>query len=188
MDSVAHPDALMEAQLRSQAARRVFESRADAVPWMQDYYDLVELGLSWRQAVWVLWMAQPTDARQPKTQQGLATKVLGLNSDRVIREWRKKMPWLDAKVAELQASVLLKRRADILAALAENAATADYKTFNDRRMALEMLGDYVPREARVNLNVDVGAEDLRDMDTETLLKMREEERRRTRQREDVIDA
>ena len=103
MEAVLNP--LDEAQLKSAAARRLFEASEHADAWLDQYWDLVAEGWSWRQAVYMLWASQP-QPRTPKTQWDLATQVLGLTSDRVIREWRQ-IPGFETRVMKLTASALL---------------------------------------------------------------------------------
>jgi len=45
----------------------------------------------------------------------------------------------------MQARGLWEHRSDVLNTLAEMAARADYKAHNDRKLYLEMTGDYTPR-------------------------------------------
>lgn len=151
---------------RSEEARRIFESTEAAAPWLEDYWALLGEGWSWRQAVYMIWSSVPRDVRWPATQAELATRVLGLTSDRVIREWRDKNPAMDLRIAKLAASVLAKHRAEIYQALVASATNPDGRNHQDRRMALEMLGDYTPRQA---LQVSaVTAEEFRELDTEQL--------------------
>lgn len=144
MEGTINP--LDEAQLRSDAARRVFEASEGAAPWLEDYWALLAEGWSWRQAVYLVWASQPKPTRQPKNQYELATEVLGLTSDRAIRDWRQENPAMEARIARLTASVLSKSRAEIYAALVEAASDPDPRAHSDRRLALEMMGDYVPRQ------------------------------------------
>jgi hypothetical protein len=157
---------LEEAQLRSMEARRVFEATTPIEAWMDDYFTLVEEGWSWRQAVYMLWASQP-QPRTPKTQWELATQILGLASDRVIRDWRSNNPLIDTRIAQLTASALVKARADVFAALIVAATDPSYKGNRDRRLLLEMTGDYVPRQA-----LSIGRPETRaaieEADTETL--------------------
>ena len=157
---------LEEAQLRSMEARRVFEATTPIEAWMDDYFTLVEEGWSWRQAVYMLWASQP-QPRTPKTQWELATQILGLASDRVIRDWRSGNPLIETRVAQLTASALVKARADVFAALIAAATDPSYKGNRDRRLLLEMTGDYVPRQA-----LSIGRPETRaaieEADTETL--------------------
>lgn len=157
---------LEEAQLRSMEARRVFEATTPIEAWMDDYFTLVEEGWSWRQAVYMLWASQP-QPRTPKTQWELATQILGLASDRVIRDWRSGNPLIETRVAQLTASALVKARADVFAALIAAATDPSYKGNRDRRLLLEMTGDYVPRQALTIGRPDTRAA-IEEADTETL--------------------
>lgn len=136
-----------EALQLSQSARHKFESTATAeATWLKDYFELVALGWKWRVAAYIAWAASPREARWPETQELLATQVLGLTSDRMIREWREKNPAIDATIARWKAGPLLKFRAAVLEALGESASDADYKRNPDRKLFLELTGDYVPKQ------------------------------------------
>jgi len=161
MEEMVARDPLTEAQLRSAHARRIFEVDEGYAPWMEDYWRLVGEGWPWRQAVYMLWASLPGDRRQPRTQGELATEVLGLTSDRVIREWKAGNPALDAEIARLSASILSKRRAAIYDALAESASNPSPRANSDRRLALEMMGDYSPK---VGVTVTPGQQAPEDLD------------------------
>lgn len=128
-----------EARLRSEEARKNFEHAGAG----EEYKMLRDEGWPWRQACYIAWASMPKP-RAPKTQEELAINILGLSSDRAINKWRKENPMIDERVALLQGAQLWDSRADIIKALVENASKADYKTHNDRKLALEMLGDYIP--------------------------------------------
>jgi hypothetical protein len=147
-----------EAQRRSLAARVVWEGRSGKLgvtgfspDWFVDYLKLVELGWPWRVACYIAWASSPKSARWPETLQELATQVLGLSSPRVVYIWRQKHATIDQVTAMMQAAPLFEHRADVLKTLAEMAKTPDYKNFNDRKLFLEMIGDYVPKS-----QIDVG--------------------------------
>jgi len=164
----AELDELSEAQLRSREIRRLFELEAEADPWIQDYFELIAEGWPWRQAVYMLWSSQPTDQRQPPTQMLLATQLLGLRSDRVIRDWRARNPSIDVRIRQLQISVLAKYRADVLKTLAIMAKDPDYKAHQDRKLFLEMTGDYVPKSMRLTGRLPATSEEIADADEATL--------------------
>jgi hypothetical protein len=168
-------DAYTEAQLHSREVRLLFElqSVTESAPWMDDYFELVEEGWPWRQAVYMLWASQPADRRRPPTQMRLAIEVLGLRSDRTIREWRTRNPSIDVRVQQLQTSILAKHRAEVLQALATMAADPDYKAHQDRKLFLEMTGDYVPKSARLNLDLVLDEKDLVRADEASLRAMAE---------------
>ena len=139
-------NALTEAQLRSRRARAIFEAQHDAGPWLDDYWELLEEGWTWRQAVYMLWASQPADRRRPRYQHELATEVLDLTSDRVISRWKAENPAMQTRIKGLTASSLAKARSEIYAALIESASDPNPRSHSDRKMALEMLGDYTQRQ------------------------------------------
>jgi len=161
-------DPLSEAQLKSAEARAIFEATEESGPWMDDYWTLLDEGWTWRQAVYMLWEAQPPRKRIPHTQHELATRVLGLTSDRVISMWKQENPALVTRLRTLTVSVLEKARSRMLAALVESASKVDGRhSHADRKLALEMTGDYVRRQ-----KVGVGLiEDLEGASTEDLASM-----------------
>lgn len=137
-----------EAMLISRAAQAALEDGSggdQAAHWMRDYMDLRDGGWPWRVACYIAWSASPRADRWPKTQQQLAAEVLGLRSDRVIRQWREKNPAIDAAIAMCQSRTLFEHRAEVLKALVESASNADHKNHPDRKLFLEMIGDYTPR-------------------------------------------
>lgn len=150
------PDALSVEQirLRSETARAALDG-VD-LPWKAEYLKLVEGGWDWRVAAYIAWAASPKNTRSPKTQDELATQHLGLTSDRAINTWRRKNQAIDEMVAVMQAAPLWEHRAEIYEALIAVATTHEYKGHNDRKLALELLGDYVPKskiEAELNKKI-----------------------------------
>jgi hypothetical protein len=131
-----------EARLRSETARSVLAG-VD-VTWKGEYEKLLEGGWNWRVAAYIAWASSPKASRTPKTQDELAKQHLGLTSDRAINTWRKRNPAIDEMVAVLQAAPLWEHRSEIYAALISVATSPEYKGHNDRKLALELLGDYVP--------------------------------------------
>jgi hypothetical protein len=129
-------------RLRSETAREALEEKEQ--PWMAEYRELRDGNWPWRVAAYIAWASQPHNKRQPKTQDELARQHLGLTSDRAIVTWRKKNPAIDEMVALLQTSPLWDYRAEVFQALTSNAIKPDYKTHNDRKLFLELTGDYVP--------------------------------------------
>ena len=119
--------------------------------WWQDYLAIREAFphfRNWRIYVYIAWAGQPAAARQPRSVQELAEQVLGC-SDRAVRNWREASYGDKADIAEaiawVQASPLLRTRREIYDALAASAVIVGPKGHNDRKLALEMLGDYRPR-------------------------------------------
>jgi hypothetical protein len=155
-----------EARLISEAARQAFESQPALLEedggWKREYVRLREQGWPWRIACYIAWAASPRQGRWPETLSKLATDVLGLRGPRTIHTWRKKHPSLDAVVAMLQAAPLFEHRRDVINALIQMATTPDYKAFNDRKLFLEMIGDYVPK-SQLSLKNSGKANDLSEL-------------------------
>ena len=139
----AGPEVPGQAQSR-RAYKEILES-LKGFDWWQDYQGLVQRGWDWRKAVYIAWEAAPAKTRTPASQHELATQVLGLASDRVIRTWRERHPEMQDEIARMQAAPLLQHRRDIYDALVTVATDPDPKAHQDRKLALELLGDYRPR-------------------------------------------
>jgi len=138
-----------------------WEGEENTAEWVERYRELLNAGWPWRVACYIAWASSPRIGRWPETQDELARGVLGLTSDRVIATWRKKNPTIDQLVADWQALPLLEHRADVLRALARSASNPDHRHNPDRKVFLEMTGDYTPK-AQLNIrNTDV--EDLSGM-------------------------
>jgi hypothetical protein len=136
-----------DARIKAEAARKTLEGmygKIGSPKWLEDYNELVRGGWHWRVAAYIAWASSPRFGREPKTQDELARFHLGLNSDRVIATWRRKNPAIDETVRLLQAAPLFKHRAEIYTALVAVAVKPEYKSHNDRKLALELLGDHVP--------------------------------------------
>ena len=119
--------------------------------WWQDYLAIREAFphfRNWRIYVYIAWAGQPAVARQPRSVQELAAHVLGC-SDRAVRNWQAASygdkPDIAEAIAWVQASPLLRARREIYDALAASAVIIGPKGHNDRKLALEMLGDYRPK-------------------------------------------
>jgi hypothetical protein len=143
-----------EARLRSETARKAFE-RNEQLPYAGEYLRLREYGWDWRVAAFIVWASSP-QPRTPKTQFELATQFLGLTSDRTISKWKKNNPQIEEMIGVMQAAPLFEYRAEIYQALIESAIKPEYKGHNDRKLALELMGDYVSRsklEAELNQRV-----------------------------------
>ena len=146
-------------QAKSREAFEEFEEHHEACGWWADYTHLRNEGYDWRKAVYIAWAASPLQRRWPSTLKELATKILGLKSDKAIYKWRKLNKDIDARVEAFRAEPLLRYRQDVLHALIDVASTADPSAHNDRKLFLQMSGDYKPRSAmdltgRFNINDD----------------------------------
>lgn len=138
-------------QNASREAYRAFEQWAQEAPWYREYMHLRaetkpdgRPRWDWRKAVYIAWASMPTTQRWPKTHGELAKEVLGC-TDRAIRDWRKD-PEIDERIAEMSgAYYLLEYRSAVFKAMAEVASTPDPRAHSDRRLFLELTGDYTPR-------------------------------------------
>ena len=154
-----------EARQISEAARQVFEQGAQEV-WYGEYLMLREWGWPWRVATYIAWAASPKRGRKPKTLNELADKVLGLTSPRAVHMWRERYATINAVVSMMQAQPMLENRRDVIEALINSARDGDYKSHADRKLFLEMTGDYVPR---VKVDERIGkALDLTELSDEEL--------------------
>jgi len=167
-----------EARIRSEVARKAFEApsqpppfakdanRGGAIPgWYEEYSNLVDGGWPWRVAAYIAWAASPRTGRWPETQAQLATDVLGLTSDRQITKWRGKNPAIADMISTLQVAPMLAHRADVVNALIKSATDPDYKSHQDRKLFLEITGDYVPTSkllAQLKRSAGGGAGELSD--------------------------
>lgn len=112
--------------------------------WHGEYLILKERYPDKRVAAYIAWAAAPVVKRQPGKLIDLA-RLLGLKTDRTIRQWREKDETIDQTVKELQTAPLAHYRRDIYQALIASALLEGSGGHADRRLALEMLGDYSPK-------------------------------------------
>jgi hypothetical protein len=143
-------------QTQSRRAYEVIHEELSKFAWWQDYLWARQRGWDWRKAILIAWGASPLQNRQPATQDALAKEVLGLASDRMFATWRQRYPQLDHEIAYLQAAPLLRHRRDIYEALVKSAIAPNPQNHPDRKLALELLGDYVPKSRQQSVGADDG--------------------------------
>lgn len=135
-------------QAQSRLSWRALQSGEKKPAWWQDYLAIREafphFG-NWRVWVYIAWAGQPAASRSPRTLEEFGPQVLGC-STRVVRKWRERdwgeQPSIDEAIAWVQAAPLLAHRRDIYEALVSVAKSPDPKAHNDRKLALELMGDY----------------------------------------------
>lgn len=149
-------------QAESRRAYQEIEERLSEYTWFADYQSLRSQGWDWRKAIYIAWESSPGVGREPQTQYELATDVLGLTDDRTIRKWKSKQPEIETAIVELAAAPLLKHRRDIYDALISSAINSAPASHSDRKLALEMLGDYVPKSKQQLTGKDEGPIEYRD--------------------------
>jgi hypothetical protein len=139
------------------AARRALpepsfaEATPEPVAWEALYRDLLEertadgkLRWDWRKALYIAWSCVPTGQRWPKYEYELASDFLGLTNTRTIREWKLKDPEIEERIAAGPKRLLLGHVANVLEALVLVATQADAKSHPDRKLFLELTGQYKP--------------------------------------------
>ena len=136
-----------ETKLRFKKKREVekkmaFEISGKQPSWYEEYRQLVEAGWHWRIAAFVAWSATPRKLRWPTTQEKLAVEVLGLCSERQFCKWRRKIPVINDLICAIRLTPMLEHRADVIQALIESAVVPEPKNFKDRKLFLEITGDY----------------------------------------------
>lgn len=146
-------------QTESRTAHAQLHEQGDRFPWWSDYLAIRQQFShfrNWRIYVYLAWASQPAVNRQPATETELAATVLGCTT-RSIRNWKQldfgDLPNVDNALVLLQAAPLLKHRREIFDALVEVAVMPYPKAHSDRKLALEMLGDYTPRST---VDQDIG--------------------------------
>lgn len=127
-------------QRASRQAWQAIEAAIKDKAWYAEFQELRAYGLDWRKAMAVAWKSSAGLNREPGTQAELAS-LMGLKSDRTIREWFEKDPALEELVATFQAAPLFKYRRDVIVALIESAGTHAPANAADRRLFFQLTGD-----------------------------------------------
>jgi hypothetical protein len=101
-------------------------------------------------ALYMAWKAHPKELRKeaglPEKQIDLAKSVLMYTSDTPIRNWRKSYPQMEDRIASLiRQGPLSYYRPLVLHTLGLVATMPDPKAHSDRKLFLEMTGDYTPK-------------------------------------------
>ena len=142
--------------------------QANLATWADDFYRFQDHGWPWRVAAYIAWASSPKNGRWPRTQEDLALKILGLTSDRQISKWRKLNPAIDEMIGIMQSIPLLDHRRDMFEALIASASNPSSKGAQDRKTALSMTGDYVPRQKVEVERAKVDPLELSDAELEEL--------------------
>jgi hypothetical protein len=137
-------------QAESRTRYAAFQDVAEGYPWYEVYVQLRLDGWDWRKAVFIAWASMPRRYKQPETINQLAEDVLGV-ADRTVRKWRQDDPNIDETIGKYQAQPLIEYRADVFDALAQVASRNTEKAHSDRKLFLEMTGDYNPKATPVQL-------------------------------------
>jgi hypothetical protein len=127
-----------EREMAAHAALKEKLEGQDIPGWADLYHRLINASVPWKIAAYIAWSTMPRKFRWPQTQEELAVKVLGLNSDRRIAEWRKKYPYIDQMIADFQAEAMLEYVPGAIHALGTVASDTSYRANPDRRLLFEI--------------------------------------------------
>jgi hypothetical protein len=146
------------ARMLEQVQHRMQEAgEGEAIPgWWAEYLALRAEGWDWRKAAFIAWAASPVVGRWPETQDELAQQVLGLKSDRVISKWKADNPEMGARIEAMQVAPLMVHRRDVIEALIAVASQHSPTAHQDRKLFLEMTGDYKQTVNLAGLKTYVG--------------------------------
>jgi len=140
--------------------------------WWDIYLDLRARKWTWRKAAYIAWSCVPTHIRIPKTQKELATQVLGMRSDRILRKWRENDPEIEKEIERACMALQRDRVPDAVEAWADMACLRHPSAHRDRITFLTQHKIYKPPKANISLSgdpdgspikVDLEAEYRKDM-------------------------
>ena len=98
----------------------------------------------WRKALLITRRVVPKALRWPQTEAEFA-RLINIKSTRTIREWMRKDPEIEKRIAALPKQMLMEHVADVLDALVTVARMPIPQANQDRKMVLEMTGQYSPK-------------------------------------------
>lgn len=107
----------------------------------------------WRKALYIAWSVVPKAKRVPATEEELAV-ILNLKNTRTIRTWKQKFPEIEERIAELPKQMLVGHLADVYDALVAVATMPIPGAHQDRKLVLELIGDYVQKSGVQHTGAD----------------------------------
>lgn len=133
------------------------ESVAEPPAWKQLYQQLLDelverdgyvIGprWDWRKALYIAWSVVPKAKRVPATEEELAV-WLNLKNTRTIRQWKRKFPEIEQRIAELPKQLLMTHMSEVYDTLVTVATMPVPAANPDRKLFFEMTGQYQPRTA-----------------------------------------
>lgn len=167
-----------EVRERMKVAKQIFKDKLESgeLPdYIRNYNKLLMAGVPFRIALYITWATIPRKYRWPETQEELATQLMGLTSDRAIATWRRKYPYIDSMIADLQSEELLEFRPGAFQAMGEVASDPTYRATQERRLLFELTRDLDPKtKVELLTGVGVGKDVLAALDkvpTDKLIEM-----------------
>lgn len=100
----------------------------------------------WRKALYIAWSVVPKAKRVPATEGELAT-LLNLKNTRTIRQWKQRFPEIEQRIAELPKQLLMTHLSEVYDTLVTVATMPIPAAHPDRRLYLELVGEYQPKAA-----------------------------------------
>lgn len=150
--------------------RQQFMALADELPFAGLMLALIDgEGWYWRDAAYIAWKSIPAKYRQPETA-GELDELLGMGRGGMAKR-RQRNPAIDQRAARAIVSGQLFDAVDgVIEALIESASNPNYKHHPDRKLALEMTGQYSPKQS-IDLDVGQKAIDTSDLSEADLRRM-----------------
>jgi hypothetical protein len=151
--------------------KRLFEVmlEGDDYPWQGDYLALLNEGWYWRDACYIAWKGTPKPYRQPDNLDGLAA-LMGF-SRRTLTARLAKNPTIRVRAAKQVAARAFDVVDEVWDALIESASDPNYKSHPDRKLFMEMTGQYTPKQA-IGLGLETDdEEDLSKLTKEELARL-----------------
>jgi hypothetical protein len=171
------PLSAQEVRERMMMAKKVFADKlnnGELPDYMRNYNRLLKAGVPFRIALYITWVTIPTKYRWPETLEELATKLMGLTSDRAIYTWRGKYPYIDHMIADLQSEEFLEFRPGAIAAMGQVISEPTSRSTQERRLYYELMGDLEKKVSLSMPGMGVGKDVLAALDkvpTDKLLEM-----------------
>lgn len=152
--------------------KRLFEVMLEGsdYPWVGDYLALLQEGWYWRDACYIAWKGTPKAFRNPETLDDLA-KLIGFTSRRSITSRLATNPAIRVRAAKQVAATAFDAVDEVWQALIDSASDRNYKSHPDRKLFMEMTGQYTPKQA-INLGeLNPDDDDLSGLSKEELARL-----------------
>ncbi len=168
-------EALLDAR-RAKPELKWEEAKAEPVAWEAMYRDLLEERVEvkredkpsrfvprwdWRKALYIAWSCVPSAQRWPRFEVELI-ELLGITNTATIRKWKAADPEIEERISAGPKKLLGGHVADVLNALVRVATDPTPQAHQDRKLFLEMTGQYDPK-GTLNLRAAVAMGEIDEM-------------------------